>query len=157
MDRPAGTPLLDGPGGCGRQSLYPRPRTRATPSTSYPRYTLDLVPALRRSATPKLLLWGEDDGYEKIAYAERFAAEMPHTTLVRIPDADHIPMENAPGTIARTLIDFFTTQTCTSPTSAPGIQPRDQTPTRRPPTRRPAPPSTAAADADSPHSPVADR
>ncbi|MFD0441614.1 alpha/beta fold hydrolase [Streptomyces indonesiensis] len=72
------------------------------------RYTLDLVPALRRSATPKLLIWGEDDAYEKVAYAERFAAEMPHTTLVRIPGADHIPTESAPGTIARTLIDFFT-------------------------------------------------
>ncbi|MEE4591070.1 alpha/beta hydrolase [Streptomyces sp. DSM 41524] len=72
------------------------------------RYTLDLVPALRRSATPKLLIWGEDDAYEKVAYAERFAAEMPHTTLVRIPGADHIPTESAPGTVARALIDFFT-------------------------------------------------
>ncbi|MGW4077872.1 alpha/beta fold hydrolase [Streptomyces asiaticus] len=72
------------------------------------RYTLDLVPALRRSAVPKLLIWGEDDAHEKVAYAERFAAEMPRTTLVRIPGADHIPTESAPGTVARALIDFFT-------------------------------------------------
>ncbi|MER5222283.1 alpha/beta fold hydrolase [Streptomyces flaveus] len=72
------------------------------------RYTLDLVPALRRSTTPKLLIWGEDDGHEKVEYAERFASEIPHTTLIRIPDADHIPTENAPGQIARALIDFFT-------------------------------------------------
>ncbi|HET6705979.1 alpha/beta hydrolase [Amycolatopsis sp.] len=70
------------------------------------RYTLDLVPALKRSTTPKLLIWGEDDDFETVEYAEKFASEIPHTTLVRIPEADHIPTENAPGRIARTLIDF---------------------------------------------------
>lgn len=73
------------------------------------RYTRDLVPALQRTTTPKLLIWGEDDGFQKVEYAERFASEMPHTTLVRIPDAGHIPMENAPGQVARALIDFMTT------------------------------------------------
>jgi len=73
------------------------------------RYTLDLVPALQQSTTPKLLIWGEDDGFQKVEYAERFASEIPHTTLVRIPDAGHIPMENAPGQVARALIDFLTT------------------------------------------------
>jgi pimeloyl-ACP methyl ester carboxylesterase len=72
------------------------------------RYTRDIVPALRQNTTPKLLIWGEDDGFQKVAYAERFASEIPHTTLVRIPDAGHIPTENAPGQIARALVDFFT-------------------------------------------------
>ncbi|MGI5321108.1 alpha/beta fold hydrolase [Actinomadura nitritigenes] len=72
------------------------------------RYTLDLVPALRRSTKPKLLIWGEDDGFERVEYAEKFAGEIPRTTLVRIPEADHIPTENAPGRIADALIDFFT-------------------------------------------------
>ncbi|MBN9741409.1 alpha/beta hydrolase [Amycolatopsis sp. A1MSW2902] len=72
------------------------------------RYTLDLVPALRRSTTPKLLIWGEDDSFEKVEYAEKFALEIPRTTLVRIPRADHIPTENAPGQIAKALADFFT-------------------------------------------------
>ncbi|MEV1128357.1 alpha/beta hydrolase [Agromyces sp. NPDC049794] len=71
------------------------------------RYTLDLVSALQQSATPKLLIWGEDDGFQKVEYAERFAREIPHTTLVRIPDAGHIPMENAPDRIAGTLVEFF--------------------------------------------------
>lgn len=70
------------------------------------RYTLDLVPALRRSATPKLLIWGEDDGFERVEYAEKFASEVPRTTLIRIPGADHIPTENAPGQIADALIGF---------------------------------------------------
>lgn len=71
------------------------------------RYTLDLVPALRRSTTPKLLIWGEDDDFEKVEYAEKFSLEIPRTTLVRIPDAKHIPTENAPHRIARALADFF--------------------------------------------------
>ncbi|MFI6522265.1 alpha/beta fold hydrolase [Spirillospora sp. NPDC050679] len=88
------------------------PRVRrswlALASAADSRYTLDLVPALRRSTAPKLLVWGEDDGFEKVEYAEKFAAEIPRTTLVRIPDADHIPTENAPDRIARALIEFFT-------------------------------------------------
>ncbi|WP_037311142.1 alpha/beta fold hydrolase [Amycolatopsis orientalis] len=73
------------------------------------RYTLELIPALKRSTTPKLLIWGEDDEFETVEYAEKFAREIPHTTLIRISEADHIPTENAPGRIARALIDFFTT------------------------------------------------
>ncbi|WP_338894295.1 alpha/beta hydrolase [Streptomyces sp. TG1A-60] len=72
------------------------------------RYTLDLVPALQRSTTPKLLIWGEDDSFQKVEYAERFALEIPHTTLIRIPEAGHIPTENASSQVARALIDFFT-------------------------------------------------
>lgn len=72
------------------------------------RYTLDLVPALQRSTTPKLLIWGEDDAHETVEYAERFASEMPRTTLLRIPNADHIPTENAPDQVGRALTDFFT-------------------------------------------------
>ncbi|MFI6517843.1 alpha/beta fold hydrolase [Spirillospora sp. NPDC050679] len=72
------------------------------------RYTRDAVPALRRNATPKLLIWGEDDGFQKVEYAEKFTAEIPNTTLIRIPGAGHIPTENAPGRVARALVDFFT-------------------------------------------------
>ncbi|MFE1023716.1 alpha/beta fold hydrolase [Streptomyces sp. NPDC058818] len=72
------------------------------------RYTLELIPALRRSTTPKLLIWGEDDRHETVEYAERFASDIPHTTLVRVPDADHIPTENAPGRIGQALIGFLT-------------------------------------------------
>jgi pimeloyl-ACP methyl ester carboxylesterase len=80
----------------------------ALAGAAHHRYTLELIPALRCSTTPKLLIWGEDDMHERVEYAERFASEIPHTTLVRIPDADHIPTENAPGQIARALVDFFT-------------------------------------------------
>lgn len=71
------------------------------------RYTLELVPALQRSTTPKLLIWGEDDLHERVEYAERFVAEVPQTTLVRVPGADHIPTENAPDEVGRALATFF--------------------------------------------------
>ena len=73
------------------------------------RFTLELVPALRESPVPKLLIWGEDDTFQRIEYAERFVAEIPNTRLVRIPDAGHIPMENAPDAVAGSLVDFLTT------------------------------------------------
>ncbi|MGI5291689.1 alpha/beta fold hydrolase [Nonomuraea polychroma] len=72
------------------------------------RYTLDLVPALQADGTPKLLVWGEDDTFQEVGYAERFAAEMPNTSLVRIPHAGHIPMENDPAAVAAALARFFT-------------------------------------------------
>jgi pimeloyl-ACP methyl ester carboxylesterase len=73
------------------------------------RYTMELLPALQRSTTPKLLVWGEDDVFQRVAYAERFASEIPNSALVRIPHAGHIPMENAPDQVARALADFFNT------------------------------------------------
>lgn len=60
-----------------------------------------------KCSTPKLLIWGEDDVDEKVEYAEKFAAEVPNTALLRIPDADHIPTENDPDRIARALAGFF--------------------------------------------------
>jgi pimeloyl-ACP methyl ester carboxylesterase len=72
------------------------------------RYTLELVPALQRSTAPKLLVWGEDDLHETVEFAERFTSEIPNTTLIRIPNADHIPTENAPAQVGRALAGFFT-------------------------------------------------
>jgi len=71
------------------------------------RYTLELLPKLGRSNTPKLLVWGEDDQFQTIDYAERFAREIPASRLVRIKSAGHIPMENNPQAVARALAEFF--------------------------------------------------
>lgn len=71
------------------------------------RYTMDLLPGLRASSLPKLLIWGEDDPFQLVEQAERFAAEMANTVLIRIPGAGHIPMENEPAMIARALVEFF--------------------------------------------------
>lgn len=71
------------------------------------RYTQELETGLRASPVPKLLVWGEDDPFQRVEYAERFAAQMPNTTLVRIPGATHFPAENDPVRVANVLGDFF--------------------------------------------------
>lgn len=61
-------------------------------------YTLDLVPTLQHSTTPELLILGEDDRFEKVEHAEKFVAQIPHSTLVRIPKATHPDRERSrPG------------------------------------------------------------
>jgi pimeloyl-ACP methyl ester carboxylesterase len=70
------------------------------------RFTMELMDDLRRSTVPKLLAWGEDDQFQPLTYAERFAREIPGCRLVRIPRAGHIPMENDPGAVATALADF---------------------------------------------------
>src|SRR6266481_6350016 len=71
------------------------------------RYTMEMLPALLQSKTPKLLVWGVDDPFQTIDYAERYAREIPDTRLVRIKSAGHIPMENDPEAVAGSLTEFF--------------------------------------------------
>ncbi|MBE2314548.1 alpha/beta fold hydrolase [Solirubrobacter sp. CPCC 204708] len=71
------------------------------------KYTEALMPALRESEAPKRLVWGEDDAFQPVSYAERFAAEVPACELVRIPRAGHIPMENDPHAVGDALGRFF--------------------------------------------------
>jgi pimeloyl-ACP methyl ester carboxylesterase len=71
------------------------------------RYTMEMLPALLQSKTPKLLVWGVEDGFQTVDYAERYAREIPETRLVRIKSAGHIPMENDPEAVAGTLAEFF--------------------------------------------------
>jgi len=72
------------------------------------KYTRDIEPGLRASTIPKLLLWGEDDQFQRIEFAERFAKEMQNTRLVRIASAAHFPAENDPRGVSKALGDFFT-------------------------------------------------
>jgi pimeloyl-ACP methyl ester carboxylesterase len=71
------------------------------------RYTREMMPALLKSKKPKLLVWGVDDPFQTIDYAERYAREIPETKLVRIEPGAHIPMENDPKKVAGALAEFF--------------------------------------------------
>jgi phosphoglycerate dehydrogenase-like enzyme/pimeloyl-ACP methyl ester carboxylesterase len=46
------------------------------------RYTQEMLPALLKSRTPKLLVWGEDDPFQTVDYAERYAREVPEKDQV---------------------------------------------------------------------------
>ena len=50
---------------------------------------------------------GEDDGFQTVDFAERYAREIPETRLVRIKSAGHIPMENDAKAVAGALAEFF--------------------------------------------------
>ena len=71
------------------------------------RYTQDLVEPLRELGLPTLLLWGEEDGFQPVGYAERFEREMPNARLVALPAARHIPMEDDPERVGAELARFF--------------------------------------------------
>jgi pimeloyl-ACP methyl ester carboxylesterase len=68
---------------------------------------MELLPAMRDSRIQELLVWGEDDEFQTLDHAERFAREMPETRLVRIKSAGHIPMENDPEGVAGALAGFL--------------------------------------------------
>ncbi|WGD52406.1 alpha/beta hydrolase [Bradyrhizobium sp. CB1650] len=74
------------------------------------RYTMEMLPALLQSRKPKLLVWGVDDPFQTVNFAERYAREIPETKLVRISSAGHIPMENDPKGVAGALAEFFAKQ-----------------------------------------------
>lgn len=70
-------------------------------------HTTRLVPALKASSKPKLLIWGEDDAFQKVVFAERFVTEIPNSRLVRIKQAGHIPTANDARKIAEEMIRFL--------------------------------------------------
>jgi pimeloyl-ACP methyl ester carboxylesterase len=69
-----------------------------------PRYTLGILPELKRLAPRVALIWGDQDEFQPIVYAERFERELPGAALVRIPGARHIPMEDAPDVVGDALV-----------------------------------------------------
>lgn len=72
-----------------------------------PRYTLDLVDGLVARALPTLLVWGEDDEFQKVEYAERFVQQVPGARLERVPGR-HIPQEDSTERVGSLLADFVT-------------------------------------------------
>jgi pimeloyl-ACP methyl ester carboxylesterase len=46
--------------------------------------------------TPTLLLWGAEDKLIPLEYGKRFDRDLPNSTLVVIPNAGHMPMEEVP-------------------------------------------------------------
>ena len=85
-----------------------RRRSRGSPSPAPP--TPSTREQLVQSPVPKLLVWGEDDPFQPITYAEIFAANEPNTELIRIPNAGHIPMENDHRAVGDALGRFFSSR-----------------------------------------------
>jgi pimeloyl-ACP methyl ester carboxylesterase len=58
----------------------------------------DPAPTLARIQAPTLLLWGEQDHMIPIANAADYLKDLPHATLIRLPNLGHVPFEEDPAT-----------------------------------------------------------
>jgi pimeloyl-ACP methyl ester carboxylesterase len=57
----------------------------------------DPAPILARITAPVLLLWGERDAMIPIGNAADYLRDLPHASLVRLPDLGHVPFEEDPA------------------------------------------------------------
>jgi pimeloyl-ACP methyl ester carboxylesterase len=57
----------------------------------------DPEPLLRKIQAPTLLLWGKRDGMIPFANSTDYLRDLPHATLVKLPDLGHVPFEEAPA------------------------------------------------------------
>lgn len=69
----------------------------------------DARPQLPRVEAPVLAVWGEHDFVTPRERSEEVASGVQHGSLVRIPDAAHLPPADNPEALARALTDFFST------------------------------------------------
>lgn len=70
--------------------------------------TGDFEPLLTHLSVPVLILWGREDAWLKVKFAERLYDLVPGAELAVIPNAGHFVMEDAPEEVARSLLRFFT-------------------------------------------------
>jgi pimeloyl-ACP methyl ester carboxylesterase len=67
----------------------------------------DPAPTLARIQASTLLLWGEKDGMIPISNAADYLRDLPHATLVRLPNLGHVPFEEDPVTSLAPVARFL--------------------------------------------------
>jgi pimeloyl-ACP methyl ester carboxylesterase len=70
-------------------------------------HTLELMPQLAHLDIPTLVLWGEDDLFQKLKYGERLAWDLPAAQFVRVQDARHFLMFDQPHEVTEHLLGFL--------------------------------------------------
>ena len=71
------------------------------------RYTEELTDRLGDIALPVRIVWGAQDRWQPVSYAERLAADIPGAELVVVPHAGHFLMEDGPERVTREVLDFL--------------------------------------------------
>ncbi|HEY1350291.1 MAG TPA: alpha/beta hydrolase [Ktedonobacteraceae bacterium] len=87
-------------GDVGKQVLYQHVRLLV------PYYSNAVSSDLKVLDRPVLLIWGEQDQQNPVAYARRLQREIPASRLVLVPDAGHLVLFDAPARVASALQDF---------------------------------------------------
>lgn len=72
-----------------------------------PKYTTDLVPALKEAAIPTRLVWGRDDDFQKIDYARHYVQQIPGSDLVEV-HGKHLPTEDSPREVSEAILEHLT-------------------------------------------------
>lgn len=72
--------------------------------------TQQAAPALAKLTIPVRLLWGAQDTWQPLTYAERLVADIPTAELVVIDDSSHFLMEDYPTRVRSEILDFLTTR-----------------------------------------------
>lgn len=81
-----------------RQAFLDRSRSFAFDSS----YT-----QIPRITQPTLILWGKQDFFVPESVAHQFHRDLPHDTLIILPNNGHMPMEESPTESARIALDFL--------------------------------------------------
>ena len=68
--------------------------------------TTEIAPLFPSLQVPTLILWGEDDVFQPIAYGERLAWDIPGAHFVRLGGARHFAMVDRPRAVAERLAAF---------------------------------------------------
>lgn len=71
-----------------------------------PTYINSVSSDLRTSGKPTLIIWGENDEQNPLAYGERLHREIPDSQLVAISNAGHLVLFDAPGVVGKAISDF---------------------------------------------------
>ena len=70
-------------------------------------YTEELTDRLGELALPVRIVWGEQDRWQPLDYAERLAAEIPGAQLAVVSGAGHFLMEDNPARVTHEVLDFL--------------------------------------------------
>lgn len=70
-------------------------------------HTREFEPLLGSLNIPVSIIWGEEDAWLDRSLGRHLGALIPGSEVHLIPDAGHFSMEDAPGEVARLLLDFF--------------------------------------------------
>lgn len=72
-----------------------------------PNYTNSVASDLKVLGKPVLIMWGEKDQQMPLKLAQRLHRDIPESRLVIIPDAGHLVLFDAPGSVGSALVDFI--------------------------------------------------
>jgi len=62
--------------------------------------TTEITPLLHKIEAKTLILWGEDDKFQPLKFAERLFDDIPNAELIRVKDARHFVMIDQPEAVA---------------------------------------------------------